>query len=114
MPLFCEDDAVAQSLLKWGNNDERDNEIGAGNTDGVSNAAAHICDTARGSTSRRSISCVPYDRRDLGDLRFALRETEIEGRDQSPTRLMIRGGMGSHRQTRLLKWEKPLLGSMPR
>lgn len=64
--------------LKRENNDERDNEIGAGNTDGVSNATAHIRDTTRGSTSRRTISHVPYDRRDLGDLRLAVREAEIE------------------------------------
>jgi hypothetical protein len=31
-----------------------------------------------GWTSRRAISCVPYHRRDLGDLRLALREAEIE------------------------------------
>ena len=81
MPLFCEDDAVAQSLLKRGNNDERDNEIGAGDTDGASNAGPNICDTARGSTSRRTVSWIPYDRRDLGDLRLALREAEIEKGD---------------------------------
>ena len=60
------------------NNDEHDNEIGTRHTDGASNAAAHVCDTERGWTSRRAISCVPYDRRDLGDLRLALREAEIE------------------------------------
>ena len=77
MLLFCEDDAVAQSLLKRGDNDERDNEIGARDTDGHSNATAHICDTARGSTSRRTIGWIPDDRGDLGDLRFAVREAEI-------------------------------------
>src|SRR5215469_7259176 len=60
------------------NNDERDDEIGARNTDGFGDAGTHVCDTARGSTSRRTISYVPYDRRDLGDLRSAFRETEVE------------------------------------
>ena len=62
--------------MRW-NNDEYDNEIGTRRTDGASNATAHVCNTERGRTSRRAISRVPYDRRDLGDLRLALREAEI-------------------------------------
>jgi hypothetical protein len=57
---------------------EHDNEIDTRHTDGVSNAAAHVCDTKRGRTSRSAISCVPYNRQDLGDLRLAVREAELE------------------------------------
>ena len=60
-------------------NDEHHNEIGTRNINGSGNAGPHICDTARGSTSRRTTSWIPYDRRDLGDFCVALREAEIEG-----------------------------------
>src|SRR5215831_17144976 len=60
------------------NNDEHDNEIGTRHIDGASNAVANVCDTKRGYTSRRAISCVPYDRRDLGDFRPAVCKAEID------------------------------------
>ena len=50
---------------------------GVGNFDCASNTAAHICDTARASTSRSAIGGIPDDSRDLGDIRIALCEAEI-------------------------------------
>lgn len=58
-------------------NDELENQIGAGHTHGSGNAGADICDTARGSTSRCTVGGIPYDRRDLVNLRLAFREAEI-------------------------------------
>jgi hypothetical protein len=55
------------------------------NTNGIGYVGAYVCGSQRRPTARRGIGSVPGDRWRMGDLRFALREIEIENSGGWPT-----------------------------
>jgi hypothetical protein len=57
--------------------DELHNEVGCRDTHGFGDAGADFCDSKRKCATRRTIGSVPSNCWSVGDLRFALRETEI-------------------------------------
>jgi hypothetical protein len=56
---------------------ELQNEVGSWDTHGFGDVGAYICDSTRRCATRRTIGSVSFNGWSVGDLRFALRETEI-------------------------------------
>ena len=75
---------VAAQLATWAKLKERlsdhelQNQIDPRDTHGIGDVGAYVCGSKRRCAAGRAIGSVSVDRWSVGDLRFALCETEIE------------------------------------
>jgi hypothetical protein len=74
-------------------NDELENQIGPRNTHSFGDVGAYVCASKRNCNARRGVGAVSHDGWSVGDLRFALRETEIEHRGGFVTDVVQRASL---------------------
>ena len=93
MPLDCYWRACAiGGLTARQNNHEDEDQIGSRDTDSTGNVGAYVCASPRRCATGRAVGSVSNNRWSVGDLRFAVREIEIDTQCQKQRPNTIKRG----------------------